>query len=329
MSSTRCEVRSVTVNFDFTIHVDDVQTCVLRGDDCVTNLSPPGLSVKLAFGSTKKDWLSLCFYAPATQTFFFQEMNVAAYSINPTGCRGPQRIELTAKVSKDISLEGLSGRSWDAFIALQRLMTLGKMEIEIRGKFERRSTSVPLEICHDPRLHQDMLEFFRDGFASDAMIVIGDARIPVLKSILMKRSEYFRAMFESGMKESETNEIKIQADEKLFRVLLEFWYCGNYPPNIKSVAWDLIEVAHFFQAQPIVEQCEFAIRGKLEVDRALDALVLADRLGCARLKKGSIDVIAKNLKELRETEKFAELKKNPDLMFEVLYTCGDMKLVSS
>ena len=129
-------------------------------------------------------------------------------------------------------------------------------------------------------------------------------------------------MFSSGLKESGAIEVKIEADVKLFRILLEFWYSGKHPDEIKCIAWDLLEVAHCFQVQSIVDQCEFAIRADLDVKKVIDALVLAKRLGLPTLKKACLDFIAKNLKVLHDTEKFAELKKDPELMFEAFHACG-------
>jgi len=223
--------------------------------------------------------------------------------------------------SSDLVIEGV-GRGWLEFLPLASLTDLDGFDLEFRTRFERKETSLSLKPCSDPNLHVDMAELLRDGGKSDSVIVIGESKIFVHKEILKKRSDYFRAMFSSGLKESGEKEIKIEADEKLFRILLRFWYSGKRPDDIASVAWDLLEAAHCFQVKSIVDQCEFSIRANLKVDQAVDALVKADRLGCATLKKACLDLIAKNLKELHDTEKFAELKKDPELMFEVLHACG-------
>jgi len=288
-------------------------------EDCESlsaTLGPSGIRVKFHFGSKKPEWLSIFVFAPANQSYLFHSLDVIAKN---------GEVQLLERSFNNSSvIEGSHvGTGWREFLPFATLSDVDEICMDFRANFERNEeTSLPLQPCSDPSLHSDFFELLQEGKKSDVTLRLGESKIPVHKEILMKRSDYFRAMFSSGLKESDAEEVQIVADEKLFRILLDFWYAGKHPANITSNAWALLEVAHCFQAQSIVDQCEFEIRESLKADEVIDALLNAKRLTLPKLKKACIDFIAKNLKAVRDSEKFVELKKDPELMFEVLDACG-------
>jgi len=315
MSSTKCKVTSLIDNLTCTIHVTEVKKCMEDGESLAVTLGPTGILVDFDFGSRKAKWLSLFIHTPPNQTYVFHSLDVIIKN-------GPLQLSTRSFSTLPTVVEGAIGRGWVESLSFAKLSNVEELHVEFRARFERKEeTSMPLKPCSDPSLHNDFLGLLQDDDKSDVVLVLGKSKIHVHKAILMKRSEYFRAMFSSGLKESDAKEVKIEADEKLFRILLEFWYSGKHPENIHSIAWSLLEVAHCFQVQSIVDQCEFEIRGRLNVDKVIDALLIAKRLGLPKLKKACFDFIAKNQKAVRDTKKFVELKKDSELMFEVLDAC--------
>lgn len=61
---------------------------------------------------------------------------------------------------------------------------------------------------------EDNCDLYLNEQSSDAIVVIGDNRIPVHKSVLICLSDYFKAMFSIEMIESNLNEVRLE--EKQF-----------------------------------------------------------------------------------------------------------------
>jgi len=319
------EVTSMKMDLDSTLHIKNVKYHIEKKKDIYIQICPSALSLKLKFGRRKKGWVSLSIFTKPYQTYFFSQLNLTVYRDGEGGAK----TQLAARSAKDKIVEDGRSLEWSQFISLQNLIDVEDFQIVLQSKQERKATSLPVQVCCDPSLHRDMLEILDlaesgpEEAGGDIQFVFGERKLSAHKSILMQRSEYFRAMFESGLEESKTNVIKIDEDEGVFHELLDYWYSGMTPTNIDTISWELIEVAHRYQAQDIVDKCEFSIRAKLKVDHVIPALVLADRYDCARLKEASIDLITKNIKDVRKTEDFAELIKHPKLMFEVFCASVD------
>lgn len=69
--------------------------------------------------------------------------------------------------------------------------------------------------------------YLSDDF-SDVKIVVAGHKLPSHKLVLAARSEYFRAMLNSGMRESVQDEIELKASSlPAFKSLLKYIYTGR------------------------------------------------------------------------------------------------------
>ncbi|XP_072020432.1 LOW QUALITY PROTEIN: uncharacterized protein [Amphiura filiformis] len=78
------------------------------------------------------------------------------------------------------------------------------------------------------------------------------------KAVLSAVSGYFTAMFTSGFKESTQNEISIDADPDIFRMLLRFIYTGTLDTTPAN-ACDLLEMACYLQLECAANTCSILI----------------------------------------------------------------------
>ena len=61
---------------------------------------------------------------------------------------------------------------------------------------------------------------------------------------------YFQRLFASGMRESASNEIKIEdADADSFNHVLKFIYCAQLPDDLKETAGDILPIAEKYDIQ--------------------------------------------------------------------------------
>lgn len=84
------------------------------------------------------------------------------------------------------------------------------------------------DICHRTRLCEQLEQLLVTGSFSDTVLLVDGHRFKVHRAILAARSEYFRALLFSGMKESHQTEIHISgARKKPFKALLQYIYNGQ------------------------------------------------------------------------------------------------------
>jgi len=154
--------------------------------------------------------------------------------------------------------------------------------------------------------------------------LVGDTKLYAHKDILTARSRYFRSLFDSGMKESQTNEIPIaEAEPNLFQELLDFVYSGLPPKDLPAIAQSLLPLADRFGLLVLKKMCVAALISTLSLKNVIATLLLADTHSCRDLTKKCLEMMQGNIYTLKTTEDFKELKKNPEVLAMVLENFDD------
>ena len=121
---------------------------------------------------------------------------------------------------------------------------------------------------------------------SDIVFVLenGGDRVHAIKGLLIGRSEYFRAMFRSNMRESRENEVEVRDCSKgLFLLFLEYLYTGIVDVGMDH-ALDLYVLADRYRVIDLSRECVEVIGSGLSNDNAIRMLVDVDGLGVGALK---------------------------------------------
>ena len=176
----------------------------------------------------------------------------------------------------------------------------------------------PLDF-RDSRLHEDFLKLFEHLNNTDVTIVVGDGTFRAHKLILAARSDYFRALFRSGMTETVNNEVKIEdVDPPAFNELLRFLYCGLPPNSLNVTSKTLLPLADRFGVLGLKDLCVSAIGNVLHDGNVLDALQLAHRLNCPSLMEKCMPLIKTHQKTLKTTDEWEYLIGDHELAAVVL-----------
>jgi RCC1 and BTB domain-containing protein len=120
----------------------------------------------------------------------------------------------------------------------------------------QNSHSVAL-VNSNPSLSMMMKAMVNDETCSDVVFLLkdGDERIHATKGLLIGRSEYFRAMFRSGMKESRENQVEVRDCSKaVFLLLLEYLYSGEVDIGMDH-AIELYALSDRYQEDDLSRQC--------------------------------------------------------------------------
>lgn len=97
------------------------------------------------------------------------------------------------------------------------------------------------------RLSEDLAQLFENQAFSDCMLMCNGREFGVHKALLAARSPVFAAMFEHGMRESQSDRVDVtDVDPDVMKEMLRFMYTGN-APSLDKMADDLLAAADKYQ----------------------------------------------------------------------------------
>ena len=184
--------------------------------------------------------------------------------------------------------------------------------------------SHPVALVNSKRsLTKKMKAMVNDETCSDVVFLLkdGDERIHANRGLLIGQSEYFRAMFRSGMKESISNEVEVRDCSKgVFLLFLEYLYSGEVDIGMDN-AMELYVLSDRYQEDDLKRQCIEVIEGGLSHGNAIELLVeAANGLGLDALKDVCMEYVVSNYGKI-EKENIKAL--SPSLMAELLCNLGE------
>lgn len=140
---------------------------------------------------------------------------------------------------------------------------------------------------------------FNDKIFSDVEIEVNDNVFPCHKVFLCAISDYFLAMFTSGMKESVDSRVTINdLSGATFKTVLDFYYnCDRNVINADS-AEDLLRASGLLQMVTLQDSCETYYAENLNTDNALAVWSLAQHLHREGLAQTAKRFILSNFLEI-------------------------------
>ncbi|CAD5217061.1 unnamed protein product [Bursaphelenchus okinawaensis] len=123
------------------------------------------------------------------------------------------------------------------------------------------------------------LQLFNKPTLSDFKVIVGDKTFHVAKLRLAMKSEVFKNMFESGMKEVLESQLVMNEDEEAVEAMLLHIYAGKKVEDVK-LAVKVIQLAHRYEIELLKIQCELVIvqNLKFDVDELYECMLLAKNL---------------------------------------------------
>ncbi|KAJ5070994.1 pep-cterm sorting domain-containing protein [Anaeramoeba ignava] len=130
------------------------------------------------------------------------------------------------------------------------------------------------------------------------------------KSILSSRSEYFKSLFNSKMKEYQENKLILQdVSSSILSSILSYFYSGKIEFNLENA----IQILFFSSKYLIDELIEISsnfIKNNFRFETIIDILKLSETMNFNQLIDSSYKFISENFKEFIKTSFFLELEEN-------------------
>ncbi|KAJ5075122.1 pep-cterm sorting domain-containing protein [Anaeramoeba ignava] len=130
------------------------------------------------------------------------------------------------------------------------------------------------------------------------------------KSILSSRSEYFKSLFNSKMKEYQENKLILKdVSSSILFSILNYFYSGKIEINSENA----IEILIFSSKYLIDELIEFSlnfIKKNLQIETVIDILKLSESMNLNQLLESCYQFIYQNFEKFIKTSFFLELEEN-------------------
>ncbi|ESO98232.1 hypothetical protein LOTGIDRAFT_114716 [Lottia gigantea] len=110
----------------------------------------------------------------------------------------------------------------------------------------------------------------------DMILNVEDIALPVHRVVLASCSDYFRAMFTDGLKESKEENIKLNGVTAMgMRNLIDFAYTSKINIDHENV-YDVLAAANHVQILPVISACEDFLKSHLDLDNCIDIMNVAE-----------------------------------------------------
>ncbi|CAG9325943.1 unnamed protein product [Blepharisma stoltei] len=185
----------------------------------------------------------------------------------------------------------------------------------------RPTGRVSKETFEHPRnlLLKDIERQFNKQENSDVTIVCDDGRkLYVSSFILQARSPHFERMFQSGMKESSTKEIKVNASYEAAQAMFKYFYCDRLETSPK-IALEVMILADMYLLEYLKQLCMKFVKESVCINTALDFYEWSKDCQFEDLTNYVSKFIWKNFGYISKTPQFrGSLSSNPQLFIDLL-----------
>ncbi|KAJ5074547.1 pep-cterm sorting domain-containing protein [Anaeramoeba ignava] len=130
------------------------------------------------------------------------------------------------------------------------------------------------------------------------------------KSILSSRSEYFKTLFKSKMKEYQENKLILKdVSSSILFPILNYFYSGKIKINSENAIQILIFSSKYL-IDDLIQICSKFIKKNLQFETVIDVLKLSESMKINKLLESCYQFISKNLEKFIKTSFFLELEEN-------------------
>ncbi|XP_061697045.1 kelch-like protein 9 isoform X2 [Syngnathoides biaculeatus] len=164
---------------------------------------------------------------------------------------------------------------------------------------------------HSSNVLQGFNTFRASDVLCDVVLVPGDSQdtFPVHRVIMASSSDYFKAMFTGGMRETDMREIKLHGVTTLgLKNILDFIYTSKINLDMGNLQ-ETLEAANFLQVIPVLSFCNQLLSSEITVDNCVEVECIASDLLLEDLQRNIAEFVSRNLSALVQCGRYLQLSK--------------------
>ncbi|XP_066272286.1 kelch-like protein 24a [Branchiostoma lanceolatum] len=173
---------------------------------------------------------------------------------------------------------------------------------------EEQRSPASFHFSHNPHagsLLQGLQGLQSNNLLTDVILCVSKKEIPCHRNVLAACSDYFRAMFCNGHRESKEHKVTIhEVSPGALQLLVDYAYTSEVTIT-EDNAEKLLEGADFFQILPVRDACVTFICNNLSAKDCLQMMQVGNTLSCPDLEKNA-SLCALKLKEFTAVSKTPE-----------------------
>lgn len=147
----------------------------------------------------------------------------------------------------------------------------------------------------------------REGIMCDVIIKAADQEFPAHRNILSASSDYFFAMFNGNMRESNEEVITIsEVQPESMKAILDFIYTGVIILDKNNVE-SILQGANLMLVQSVKDACCRFLESRLNVTNCLGIQSFAEAYACQDLWNIASKFVAQNFSSVCDTDEFLNL----------------------
>ena len=160
---------------------------------------------------------------------------------------------------------------------------------------------------HPIKSFKNLNDFRKTGTLCDVKIKVGDSIFPVHKVVLSSSSNYFQAMFTSGLREQTAEVVELHdVDSMSVLLLLDFIYTSEIQIETENVQ-RLLPASKLLQLDIVTDACCKFLMQQLDPCNALGILMFAENHSCQELVDFTADYVMHNFLPISNKEEFLAL----------------------
>lgn len=137
-----------------------------------------------------------------------------------------------------------------------------------------------------------IVNMYTNETLSDFTFVVREKRFKVHKSILAASSVVMHKMFTAEYQEKNTGEcVIVDIDPHIFEAFICFIYSYTVPDNLKDIAHELFEAAHYYEVESLKKVCLNEIQNELATQNAMKSYALAFKYDLKKLTADAWKII--------------------------------------
>ena len=162
------------------------------------------------------------------------------------------------------------------------------------------------------------IEALRQNVPGDVILECEGQEIMGHSQVLSARSNVFAKTLQTDMKERREGRIHIErASMGDVKQLVDYMYSGKLDTSHARLK-ELLVLADRFEVLQLVQLCSSKLSESLDKNNALELGIFGDSYNSKNLVEMCAHYIAANMKESLSQEDWMEIKKSPNLMFEII-----------
>ncbi|XP_066272276.1 kelch-like protein 24a [Branchiostoma lanceolatum] len=178
---------------------------------------------------------------------------------------------------------------------------------------EEQRSQASFHFSHNPHagsLLQGLQELLSNNLLTDVILCVSGKEIPCHRNVLAACSEYFRAMFCNGHRESKENKVAIhEVNPDVMQLLVDYAYTSQVTIT-EDNAGKILEGANFFRILPVRDACVTFISNNLSAKDCLQMMQVGNMLSCPDLEKNARSCALKEFTAISKTPEFLSLTKD-------------------